>query len=82
MLAAQKLVLVVMFNISPSTVISRRSFGINVIDHIGMAVNSTVNMKVHAGFNASSNFRIDMCSSNDSNARISVRIISAAKTGR
>ena len=71
------------FIISSGIVSTRRCFGINIIGHIGIVVNSKVSIKVIAGLNASINIRIDMCNSIDSNASTSMSIIiSAAKTGR
>ena len=71
------------FIISSGIVSTRRSFGINKFDHIGIVVNSKVSIKVNAGLNASTNIRIDMCTSINSNASTSMSIIiTAAKTGR
>ena len=83
MLAAQKLVLVLICYITSGTVRTRRSFGIMIIDHICIAVNPKVSIQVNAELNASSNIRMDMCTSIDSIASISMSIIfSAAITGR
>ena len=70
------------FIISSGIGSTHRSFGINIIDHIGIVVNSKSSINVNAGLNASTNIRIDMCTSIDSNASTSMSMITAAKTGR
>ena len=82
-LASQMLVLVQILNLNSGTIRTRRSVGIINIDHIYIAVNPRVSIQVNADLNASSNIRIDMCTSIDSIASISMSIIfSAAITGR
>ena len=82
-LAVQKLVVVQILHLNSGTVRTRRSFGIIIIDHICIAVNPRVSIQVNAELNASGNIRMDMCTSIDSIASISMSIIfSAAITGR
>ena len=82
-LASQNLVLVQILNLNSGTVRTRRCDSIIIDDHNYIVVNPRDSIHINADLNASSNIRMDRCTSIDSIASISKGIIfSATITGR